>query len=108
MLTFVFIDDAMCRYGKGVYFAKESAYSASATYSPADSRGVQQMFLCRVLVGYSCKGKKDQTVPDMRDASKSVLYDTTTNTDQTIVVTYHDAQQYPEYLLQFKSFKSGV
>jgi len=89
-------------YGKGVYFAKNASYSASRTYSPPDSKGVQQMFLCRVLTGYSCKGVKDQLVPNTRDAKRHILYDTTTNSDKSIFVTYHDAQQYPEYLIRFK------
>ena len=89
-------------YGAGVYFAKNSSYSASTTYSPPDSRGVQQMFLVRVLAGHSCRGNNGQIVPDMRDASRHILYDTTTNSDHSIFVTYHDAQQYPEYLIRFK------
>merc|ERR1719335_369895 len=35
-------------YGKGVYFARDSSYSSSHTYSRPDSNGVQHMFLCRV------------------------------------------------------------
>ena len=88
-------------YGKGVYFAKNSSYSASTTYSPP-SNGVQQMFLCRVLTGHTCKGVRDQLVPDVRDSARNILYDCTTNSDSTIFVTYHDSQQYPEYLIRFK------
>ena len=88
-------------YGKGVYFAKNSSYSASTTYSPP-SNGVQQMFLCRVLTGHTCKGVRDQLVPDVRDSARNILYDCTTNSDSTIFVTYHDSQQYPDYLIRFK------
>ena len=89
-------------YGAGVYFAKNASYSASTTYSPPDSKGVQSMFLVRVLSGFTCLGHNGQPVPDMRDASRNILYDTTTNTDKSIYVTYHDSQQYPEYLVQFR------
>jgi len=89
-------------FGKGVYFARDSSYSSSKTYSPPDRNGVQQMFLCRVLAGYDCMGVQDQVVPNMRDASRHILYDTTTNGDKSIFVTYHDAQQYPEYLVRFR------
>jgi len=89
-------------FGKGVYFAQNSSYSASTTYSPPDRNQVQQMFLCRVLTGFTCKGNANQLVPDMRDKARHILYDCTTNSDKTIYVTYHDSQQYPEYLVRFK------
>jgi len=89
-------------YGRGVYFAKNASYSASTTYSPPDSKGVQSMFLVRVLTGFTCKGVNNQPIPDMRDASRNIPFDTTTNADKSIFVTYHDSQQYPEYLVQFK------
>ena len=61
------------------------------------------MFLCRVLTGFDCKGNRDQLVPDVRDSARHILYDTTTNPDKTIFVTYHDSQQYPEYIIEFRS-----
>ena len=89
-------------YGKGVYFAKNASYSASTTYSPPDGKGVQSMFLVRVLTGFTCRGIKDAPAPNMRIPERNIAYDTTTNADKSIYVTYHDAQQYPEYLVQFK------
>lgn len=91
-------------YGKGVYFARDAAYSSSRTYAVPDSKGVQRMFLCRVVVGEYCRGKKDALAPDVRDAAKHHLYDTTVDntSDPSIYVTYHDAQAYPEYLVTFK------
>ena len=60
------------------------------------------MFLCRVVVGVYCTGKKDALTPDVRKGH--LLYDTTTNdmNNQAMFVTYHDAQAYPEYLVKFK------
>lgn len=91
-------------YGKGVYFARDASYSSSPVYAKPDPSGVQYMFLCRVVVGEYCQGKKDALTPDVRDVNKHLLYDTTVDNmkDPSIYVTYHDAQAYPEYLVQFK------
>ena len=52
----------------------------------------------------------DALTPDLRDAKKSMLYDSTvgllgsdTMARPSIYVTYHDSQAYPEYLISFKS-----
>jgi len=89
-------------YGKGVYFARDAAYSSN--YSKTDAYGVQYMFLCRVVVGEFCQGRRDIPAPDLRDAAKHILFDSTVDTlrDPSIYVTYHDAQAYPEYLIHFK------
>jgi hypothetical protein len=94
-------------YGKGVYFARDSSYSTSTTYSRPNKDGVQHMFLCRVVVGEYCKGVSNAIAPPPR--SGSMLFDTTvgllgsdTLTDPSIYVTYHDAQAFPEYLVYFK------
>jgi poly [ADP-ribose] polymerase 10/14/15 len=44
-------------YGKGVYFARCSSYSADPTYAVPDCHGNQYMMLCRVVVGEYCRGK---------------------------------------------------
>merc|ERR1719440_1302060 len=89
-------------YGKGVYFARDSSYSASKAYSAPDASGVQRIFLCRVVVGEYCQGRKDAVAPDVR--AGHTLYDTTVDNMRQpgIFVTYHDAQAYPEYLIHFK------
>ena len=62
------------------------------------------MLACSVVVGEFCRGKKDARTPDLRDATKNILYDSTVDTlsNPSIYVTYHDAQAYPEYLIVFK------
>jgi len=92
-----------CMYGKGVYFARDSGYSAHPRYAIPDAAGVQRMLLCRVLVGAHCKGRQDILVPDERDAG-GILFDTTVDkiADPGILVTYHDAQAYPEYQISFR------
>jgi len=63
------------------------------------------MFLCRVAVGEFCLGHNGQLTPDVRDSSRNVLYDTTTDSmdesKRNMFVVYHDAQAYPEYLLEY-------
>jgi poly [ADP-ribose] polymerase 10/14/15 len=96
-------------FGKGVYFARGSYYSARTTYSKPDAQGVQRMLLCRVAVGAYCKGEKDRMIPDERDTGKGVLFDTTVENlaDPFIFVTYHDAQAYLEYIVKFNNYTGG-
>ena len=91
-------------YGKGVYFARDTSYSSCDTYSPTDSKGNKYILACRVVVGEYCLGKQDAPTPDLRDAAKNILYDSTVNSlaNTILYVTYHDAQAYPEYLIRFK------
>ena len=92
-------------YGKGVYFARDAKYSTYPLYCRPDPQGVQSIFLVRAVVGQYCKGVKDALTPDVRDAAKNLLYDSTVDTDPgkepSIYVTYHDAQAYPEYMIKF-------
>ena len=92
----------MHRYGKGVYFARDSSYSAHPTYSRPDSSGFQHMFLCRVVVGEYCQGARDALTPSVR--SGNMLYDSTVDnvSSPSMYITYHDSQAYPEYLVKFK------
>jgi Poly(ADP-ribose) polymerase catalytic domain. len=90
-------------YGKGVYFARDSSYSSSRTYSRPDKKGVQRMFMCRVVVGDWCQGTNGALTPDTKPGSLE-LFDTTVDNERSpsIFVAYHDAQAYPEYLISFK------
>lgn len=89
-------------YGKGVYFARDAAYSASSTYARPNGAGVQHMFLCRVVVGEFCQGRSNALAPDVRTGN--MLYDSTVDSvsNPRMYITYHDAQAYPEYLVKFK------
>ena len=64
---------------------------------------MQTIFAVRVVVGAWSKGVKDALTPDVRDARRNLLYDTTVDNmaDPNIFVTYHDAQAYPEYRIRF-------
>ena len=50
-------------FGKGVYFARDAAYSYIYAARSGASVGNRCMYLSRVLVGQYCKGNEDMIVP---------------------------------------------
>jgi len=96
-------------YGKGVYFALNSSYSALPKYSVPNKDGHQYMFICRVIIGEYTKGTKEMKVaPPLREGSNEVYDTLVENKDNpTIFVAMSDAQAYPEYLITFKMEKKG-
>jgi hypothetical protein len=96
-------------YGKGVYFARDAAYSADPAYSGLDDNGLQYMMACRVVVGEYCRGQHDALTPDVRDPKTHSLYDSTvgllrndTMMEPSIYVTYHG-----EFVLKLKVVPVG-
>ena len=87
---------------RAVYFARDSSYSSSTTYSKPNASREQRMFACSVIIGEYCKGVKDAAAPAARVGTQ--LFDTTVDDvfDPSIFVTYHDSQAYPDYLITFK------
>lgn len=59
-------------YGKGVYFAKESAYSIQPKYSSTDAQGVCSIFLCQVAVGDYCIGNNKQLTSDFKNEHETL------------------------------------
>ncbi len=88
------------RFGKGCYFAYNASYSCHRTYAVPDKKGVQYVFAASVLKGWSCLGRDGQLVPDVRIADKNILYDTTIDDRDQMVVVFYDNQAYPGYLLE--------
>ena len=94
-------------YGRGVYFAVDSIYSASTSYAKPDSKGIQYMFLARVLVGDAAPAKSGDVAPPLkshggsadRPAPPYVYYDSTQASG--IHVIYSDSQALPCYVLEF-------
>ena len=90
-------------YGKGVYFARDAAYSIRS-FCPVDKDGYRYIYLARVLTGWYVEGTKDMMLPPNLPGHKCAKYDSTV--DQIpfpqIFVAFHDAQAYPEYLIKFK------
>lgn len=91
-------------FGKGVYFARDAAYSCNRNYATPDADGTQHIFLCRVVVGDWCKGSYGQLTPNSKPGNQFDLFDSTVDdaASPSIFVVYHDAQAYPDYLVSFK------
>ena len=90
-------------YGRGVYFSRFAAYSVK--YS--DRTDLACVFLCRVLVGNHIQGSNDIHVPPniVLPTGKAIQADSTTDGSNpyTIVCTYHDDQNYPEYIIGYNT-----
>ena len=91
-------------FGRGVYFARDSAYSAQTVYSPADSKGLRYMYYARVLVGEYTKGNTSFLVAPSKNANDpNEKYDSVVNDvkDPRIYVMFRDYEYYTEYLITF-------
>jgi poly [ADP-ribose] polymerase 10/14/15 len=91
-------------YGKGVYFARDSSYSANPRYSEPDgSSGVQRMYLARVAVGAFVHGASGMVDAPKRNASTHAVFDSVVDRvpDPTIFVVFRDYAAYPEYVIHF-------
>ena len=88
-------------YGRGVYFSRYASYSCY--YS--DRQDLSFLFLCRVLVGYHTQGSNDIRIPAKLNLTngKQVQADSTTDPHNpyNIVCTFHDDQNYPEYIITY-------
>ena len=91
-------------FGKGVYFARDAAYSYIYAARSGASVGNRCMYLSRVLVGQYCKGNEDMIVPPAKNPSRpEILFDSVVNDtgNPSIFVVFFDNQCYPEYLIKF-------
>ncbi|XP_025094661.1 poly [ADP-ribose] polymerase 14-like isoform X2 [Pomacea canaliculata] len=84
------------KFGHGVYFATNADFSNSYTLSGT-------IFLALVLVGESTPGNSQMRVPPKKPGSDR-LYDSVTGPD--MVVIFHDAQAYPQYLVTLQTQRS--
>ena len=99
------------KFGDGVYFSRNSKYSARfSLLKDTDSQklgDILYMYVAKVLVGMSVKGDPKMRVLPKRDDPRNpeLVYDTAVNDtkDPSIFVTFDDHQCYPEYLITFKS-----
>jgi hypothetical protein len=92
-------------FGKGVYFARQSSYSALPRYSKPNLHGQQFMIMAKVLVGHSTPGRREMLEPPDRplpDGGRR-QYDTLSGRQANgeVVVCCHDYQAYAEYHLHF-------
>ena len=100
-------------HGKGVYFARQAAYSLSPSYSKIDpNTGEHCLLLCRVLVGEACEGRSGMERPTQKPNS-SALHESMVDrlpVEQSQIVVLSagsDKQAYPEFVLKFQSRDEG-
>ncbi|XP_041105205.1 protein mono-ADP-ribosyltransferase PARP10-like isoform X2 [Polyodon spathula] len=89
-------------YGKGVYFAVESALSVQDQYSPPSEEGYKYVFVVKVLTGEYTKGNHEMKTAPLKENSRIPLryhsvVDSTISPE--IFVIFNDTQAYPEYLI---------
>ncbi|KAH9519154.1 Protein mono-ADP-ribosyltransferase parp12 [Bulinus truncatus] len=84
-------------YGKGIYFSTTSHYSKRYAGSS------NQMFLARVLCGYSTRGSQEMTRPPKHQGTGR-MYDSCVNdiAKPTIYSLFDNAQCYPAYIISYK------
>ncbi|XP_028398971.1 protein mono-ADP-ribosyltransferase PARP14-like [Dendronephthya gigantea] len=98
------------KFGNGVYFAREAWYSSRRQYAAPDEKGLQYMYIAKVLVGKYTKGNEGLIVPPPIDTSNpNVSYDSLVDNvaKPLIYVVFYDYQHYPEYLITFKEKPSN-
>ena len=101
IITSIYVSAAA--FGNGVYFARDSSYSAHPQYSKANANGERFILQCRVIVG----AELVQGTQGMRAApykNTTTQYDCVVNNvaNPSIFVIFHDAGAYPEYIIKFK------
>lgn len=97
-------------FGYGSYFAIKASLSHTYTVkSRAD--GVHHMFLAKVLVGKSCKGRRDyRHPPPLPKKGQYHLYDSCVDTMKkpSMFVVFDRCQCYPYYLIKYKDLPSEI
>lgn len=88
-------------YGNGIYFADNSNYCLSYSFTKPD--GLKQLFFTFVVVGESISLNPDSTLtmPPKKDDMVS-HYDSVRNANSTHFIVYDYNKQYPGYILTFK------
>ena len=90
-------------YGNGVYFARDSWYSAHNQYSKPNQQLEKLIIQSRVIVGAEViKGKEGLRAAPYKD--QQTQYDCVVDNVATpgIYVVFNDASAYPEYIIKFK------
>jgi hypothetical protein len=90
-------------YGKGTYFARDSAYSLQPKYAAPGARGEQHLLLSRVLVGDPCVGSPGTPTPRLKQPGgvyHESMVDRLANPTVFVLSTGSDNQAYPEFVLR--------
>ncbi len=92
-------------FGRGIYFAKEAAYSHTYTYLDK-VKANNYLLLVRVLLGDiqpQCKVNADIRDTDYKDEKGKIKYDSRTALTEIgdIYVIYRSRRAYPEYIIEY-------
>ncbi|XP_067392216.1 protein mono-ADP-ribosyltransferase TIPARP-like [Emydura macquarii macquarii] len=95
------------RYGRGCYFT-ESAEQADR-HAQAGKGGLRYIFLAKVLIGKSTRGKKHYCQPPQRECGRE-CYDSCVDnvTSPNIYVIFNSYQCYPYFLISYKLLSDPV
>ncbi|XP_061597665.1 protein mono-ADP-ribosyltransferase PARP10-like, partial [Cololabis saira] len=89
-------------YGRGVYFAVNSALSVQDQYSPPNADGYKFVLVSKVLTGDFTRGDHGmKTAPLKETGAVPLRYDSVTDdiTKPSMFVIFNDTQAFPEYLI---------
>lgn len=90
-------------WGKGVYFARDAAYSVPFSNSCRDDKGFKMMLLCQVEVGLPCVGEPHMNhMPEVhpeRGEHYHSFVDSASNPEMYVIE--HSAQASPAYVVHF-------
>lgn len=90
-------------FGNGVYFARDTSYSAHPQYAKPNANGEKLIMQCRVIVGAELiKGEEDMKAAPYKDGA--IQYDCVVNNvgNPSVFVSFSDAGAYPEYIIKFR------
>ena len=91
-------------FGKGTYFARDSAYSLQPKYAVPNARGEQVLLLSRVLVGDPCVGSNSMTTPKLKQQPGGTYHESMVdrlfNPRVFVLSAGSDNQAYPEFVLR--------
>ncbi|KAJ8604683.1 hypothetical protein CTAYLR_006535 [Chrysophaeum taylorii] len=85
--------DLGSKLGRGSYFAIEPALAE--LYAHPDDDGVCNIFVCRIITGFTTEGKQGISEPEKG-------YHSTTDDKQAIFCIFHKTHAYPLYRVRFK------
>jgi len=90
-------------FGKGVYFAVNTAYPAGRGYASPDSNGHKRIYKSLVLTGDFAQGAPDIPVPPPNPSNPGFNFDSTVDSmsKPVMFVVFLDNMAYPEYLITF-------
>ncbi|XP_028403594.1 protein mono-ADP-ribosyltransferase PARP14-like [Dendronephthya gigantea] len=106
-------DNVGTKFGRGVYFSKDSSYSLAYCADQNDHKPNNagatvrsfQMYVVKVLAGDYTKGNKKMKVPPSKNDpnNPNLLFDSVVDemVNPSIFVIFQDHQCYPEYLITF-------